>query len=482
MTDRRTTVAALLFLVLGCSRPGPARPARPAADARPPIPSVAVVPAPPPPLRGKGVTLLYSGNLLGEYEAHPLGGLARRKTLVQAVRAEAPGLVQLDAGDSLLPALAGLDRDPGEIDRRATLMARGLGQVGLDAMVPGETDLALGALKLRELARKAGVPLLAGNLVWKGKPWVPADRLVEAGEVSVGIFGVLMAPATELPAPLQVTDAVAAARASVESLRKRGARVIVGLVHATGGIEEARGLARAVPGIDVLVVGHDGATTEAPLAEGPTRLVEAHRRGTYLGRLDLGVTAGEIDARNRIVRVEPTVVPDPTLKADIKTYVDATKARLEKNLPAALSPAPRKPPDETWTYASNGACAMCHQKASDQWSTTAHAAALATLQSKGRGRDPYCFGCHVTAFQKPGGTQSLETGITYFGGVGCESCHGPSVLHVRANKAKLTRREVPEAVCRECHRDDQQPDRFDYPAALKLVLGPGHGDGGKGLR
>jgi hypothetical protein len=253
-------------------------------------------------------------------------------------------------------------------------------------------------------------------------------------------------------------------------------------VHAAGGIARARELARAVGEIDFMIVGHDGEALETPAVEGNTRIVEAHRRGTYLGRLDLDVLPDTVEAHHRIVRVEPTVPPDPDLKTQIKTYIDQTRARIDRSLPAALSPAPAPPPAETWTYASNGACDLCHQKAVEQWKTTAHAAGLMTLQSKGRGRDPYCFSCHMTAFEQPGGTRSLETAITYFGGVGCESCHGPSVKHVRANNATHTRRQVPDSICRTCHRPDQQPDPFDYKAAMKLVLGPGHGDGGKGMR
>jgi hypothetical protein len=258
--------------------------------------------------------------------------------------------------------------------------------------------------------------------------------------------------------------------------------VVVALVHAAGGMARARELARAAGGIDLMVVGHDGATTAEPVMEGTTRIVQAHRRGTFLGRLDLDVLPGELGARNRILRLDPRVPPDMVLKERIKTYIDETLRRIDRSLPAALAPPPAAQPEETWTYASNNACALCHQKASEHFATTPHAGALATLQSKGRGRDGYCFGCHTTGFRQAGGTKSLDTAITYFGNVGCESCHGPSVLHVRANKAAHTRRQVPETLCRECHRDDQQPEPFDYAAGMKLVIGPGHGDGGKGMR
>jgi 2',3'-cyclic-nucleotide 2'-phosphodiesterase (5'-nucleotidase family) len=487
MFRRRAVIVAGLVAASACrgSKPAPPRApdaalavaAHPAA-APPRLAPTAVLPATP--LAGQPLTVLYSSNLLGEYDAQPLGGLPRRATLTAQLGAET-ALVQVDAGDTLLPSLAGLDPDRGEIERRAALLMTGLSRLHLDAMVPGETDLALSPRLLEQRARKAGLPLVAANLQLGGKPWLPPDRLVEARGLKVGIFGLVSLPPDALPAGMVATDPIAAARSRVQSLRARGARVVLGLLHAAGGAEEARRLAAAVAGIDVLVVGHDGATLDPPEVQGTTRIVEAHRRGIFLGRLELGV-GEELQARQRILRLEPSVATEPAMKALVKSYVAESQRRQEKNLPTALAPAPRPPPEESWTYASTGACELCHKAATDQWRTTAHGSALDTLQSRGRGRDVYCYGCHMTAFAAPGGTKSIDTAITYYAGVGCESCHGPSVFHVRANKAEHTRRQVPESVCRECHRADQQPDTFNYAEALKLVLGPGHGDGGKGMR
>jgi hypothetical protein len=77
---------------------------------------------------------------------------------------------------------------------------------------------------------------------------------------------------------------------------------------------------------------------------------------------------------------------------------------------------------------------------------------------------------------RPGGTRFVKTATTYFADVGCESCHGPSVQHVRAHDKKTgTLLKVPEPVCLECHTADQTNGEFDYVRYLKAVLGPGHG-------
>ena len=107
--------------------------------------------------------------------------------------------------------------------------------------------------------------------------------------------------------------------------------------------------------------------------------------------------------------------------------------------------------------------------------TTPHAFALQTLERKGRETDPACLRCHSTGFDSPGGTRNVATAAKFFNDVGCESCHGPSSAHVRAQNKTGTKRMVPEGVCIECHTKEQSPEPFDYVKAIKEVLGPGHG-------
>src|SRR3954471_13183444 len=91
MASRPAFVMLLLALTAACGRSSPSggapdarprspAPAAPAVDAHPPPAPAAARPTPAAPLgpRGKLITLLYSSNLRGEYEAHPLGGLGRR--------------------------------------------------------------------------------------------------------------------------------------------------------------------------------------------------------------------------------------------------------------------------------------------------------------------------------------------------------------------------------------------------------------------
>jgi 2',3'-cyclic-nucleotide 2'-phosphodiesterase (5'-nucleotidase family) len=147
---------------------------------------------------------------------------------------------------------------------------------------------------------------------------------------------------------------------------------------------------------------------------------------------------------------------------------NGTKTTAAATAPPAVQADPR--------YAGTVACGGCHAAALKQWQTTAHARALDTLKKKKRDRDPTCVGCHVTGFQRPGGTQDLAIATGRLRDVGCEACHGAGVDHLTAeNKKKSIARKVDRSVCLGCHTPDQTNGDFDYPTFVRAILGPGHG-------
>lgn len=258
--------------------------------------------------RGTAIALLYSSNLQGEYEhcgcgAHPLGGLVRRATVIDRARAESDGVLVVDAGDLLLPALFHDDRRPPpateEVERRARLMLQAYARMGVHAFLPAERDLAVGPGRLARLLKATNVPAVASNLRdgrdGKGQPLFERDRIVTVAGVSVGIFGVVQ-PQPEDQAlwrrwRISATDPTATAREEVASLTARGARVIVALLH-LGPAGAAEKLLLQVPGISFAVQGHSDQQLESPPTFGGARLVEAMSTGRLAGRLDLHVVGG----------------------------------------------------------------------------------------------------------------------------------------------------------------------------------------------
>ena len=265
---------------------GPALSALPPADAAPPE-------AP----RGRQLTLLYSSNLQGKYApcncaVQPLGGLARRATVTARARAEADATLVVDAGDLFQP-----EGTAAETERQANLLAAGMASGGIDAFTPGEGDLAIGVPLLKKVTAAFKIPVVSANLYGRdGQRLFAADRLIDAGGTRIGIFGVT-APPTAADASRWRADGIVArdptdaAREAAQSLRARGAELVVALVHA-GLPAENRRLVAALAGIDWAVLGHSALNLESPEPSGGARLLEAQSEGKNLGRLDLHLVGG----------------------------------------------------------------------------------------------------------------------------------------------------------------------------------------------
>jgi 2',3'-cyclic-nucleotide 2'-phosphodiesterase (5'-nucleotidase family) len=279
------------LIAAGCrqSGPSPGVTAPPAGSAQ--LAAVDAAP-PPPPARGQELALLYSSNMQGHATpcdcVRPLGGLARRATVIAQARGQADALLIVDAGD--------LFEGPGDA-RRARAFAAAVGKAGLDAFTPGERDLALGVPFLQKLAAAHQLPILSSNLDdAAGKPLFGGARVVRAGGVPVGIFGV-SAPPTPADADrwraagIRVRPPEEAARAAIAALRQAGASIVVGLFH-VGAPAQARRLVAGLAGLDWAVLGHSALNLDSPEKAGSARLLEAFAEGKSLGRLDLHVIDG----------------------------------------------------------------------------------------------------------------------------------------------------------------------------------------------
>jgi hypothetical protein len=421
---------------------------------------------------GPSLTIILTSDVRGE-----VGNLAQRATLVDQARAQSGTLVQVDAGD-LFPVL-----EPDALSRRARLLLTAYARMGVDALVPGEREIALGPDRLRALANAAGVPLLVANLLGAdGQGLFPAVRLVRTPNGPIGIFGIVEFPETELASlssrwGLKTTDPIAAARAAVSSLRAEGATLVIGCLHVAGGSARARAIAALAGGVDVVVLGHggQGATGEDGKNQGTIRATSrtafySGQAGSNVGRIDVRDVGGRRALQYRLL---PTAGVPEQVGVALLMRVDAAPVLAH---PPTDGPRPPGGVFERWTYAGPNGCALCHEREVRQWKTTDHAHAFATLSEVRRSADPACLGCHMTGFLRPGGTQYLDTATTFFADVGCEDCHGPSGEHVgSANKKKGTSRTVDPVVCLGCHSPDQSVEPFDYAAAVRKVIGPGHG-------
>jgi hypothetical protein len=149
----------------------------------------------------------------------------------------------------------------------------------------------------------------------------------------------------------------------------------------------------------------------------------------------------------------------------------------EANVKAAANVAVPAPAKGQAAYTGTESCTECHEDAATFWKKTVHATAWKTLVDRGQQFDLDCIGCHVTGWEKPGGSNLGHN--DKLRDVQCETCHGPGSIHVaqRGTEEPAAVKLAPaEDLCAtQCHTREHS-DTFQYEAYLRDVVGPGHGE------
>jgi 2',3'-cyclic-nucleotide 2'-phosphodiesterase (5'-nucleotidase family) len=138
----------------------------------------------------------------------------------------------------------------------------------------------------------------------------------DANGVKVGILGLTtQSKLLAGPKPCVIESPTDAAQAAVAALQAAGAQVIVAISHA--GMYQARTLAATVPGIDVIVNGHDNALLDQPEVvarpgSGFTWIVSAGAHYGWVGRLRLSWTGSGVNFVDyALTPVDASIMPDP---------------------------------------------------------------------------------------------------------------------------------------------------------------------------
>ena len=204
-------------------------------------------------------------------------GLARVSTIFDSLRAAAPGrAIFVDAGDFLQGnALTYVASRPGFTGPHPVIAA--MNALRYDAAVIGNHEFNYGIPFLDRATKEATFPFLAANVrrIDGKRGWAPA-AFVDRGGIRVAIVGVTTPWAMVwdkllLAKKLQIDDIVTSLRRAVKDARAAGAQVVVVVGHAgldppPGATEEElpgvgpenpmSTVAREVPGIDLIVLGH----------------------------------------------------------------------------------------------------------------------------------------------------------------------------------------------------------------------------------
>ena len=473
--------------------------------------------------------------------SNPMGDLARTAAVIAQARHAQPNVLYLDGGSSFHGVLDGKPAGRAQEDMKAQVLLEALSQtLRVDAIGLGPYDLARGPAAVRPARQAVNIPADAGIALDPSKiieiggttigifgvvaaeafaataitPTDPvaaataaaADLRGRGARLVIGIAHMPRKQAVALAKKSPGIDFLLVAQNAPEPNAVQPAAIKVGDTYLIRPANRGQVVSRLE-----LNVGANGPFTDAiGKARAQREIAKLGERADKL-RADLDKWSNddtadpafiatkkrelaEFEAERAALEKTPLRIPDHgnwfsleqieiTKQLPCDETMQAAKIAFDKaagaaNLAAAASLEPIPPGTGEARYVGGKECEECHEEAAESWQKRGHGRAWATLDKIGKALDYDCIGCHVTGWDKPGGsTLAFSDGLR---DVQCETCHGPGSLHIEVDDddelfRATTRRVPPESVCLECHTSDHS-DLFDYEAYLRNVTGPGHGE------
>lgn len=294
-----------------------------------------------------------------EPDRHDLGGIARRKVLIDSVRAARRNVMLVDAGDAVQGSLY-YTIFGGEVERRL------MNELGYDIQILGNHEFDKGMDKLAEEWSQLGATRLSTNYDFTDTPLDGLFRPTVMRDINghkVGFIGINLDPEGIVIADnykgITYNDAIAKANSAAVALRAAGAETVIAITHIGYDNENDysdTALARASKDIDIIIGGHshtriDPGSPESPVwqvdnADGrPVTIVQTGAGGASLGELDINLADGTVSARLIPVDARLDDRVDPKINEIIAPYkhaVDSMRGIVVGQSPAEFE---RKSPE-----------------------------------------------------------------------------------------------------------------------------------------
>ncbi len=299
-------------------------------------------------LKSGSLTIIYSSNIGAMmYPCGcrvPMGGLARRATVVRQIKSEVPDALVLDSGALLYPSQY-LYPPYDEIGKRTSyFIADIVSDIGIDALNVSSYDLAFGPDSLLTFDAKYDADWLSCNIVRRGETDIifTPDKTYESGGFTVGVFGIMSRRSMGVEifrddAPVDVLDHNEAAKKEVAKLKPKS-DLIVALAYMD--LVDVKRMIELNPDINVVVMSHTQDHNPSsehndflPIKFNDALIVRCPDGGRVVGRLDLDIVKGGltfVDAE-KYIDLRPEELrkadPAPTSSTFSHTFTD-----LDKNI------------------------------------------------------------------------------------------------------------------------------------------------------
>ncbi|WP_312690310.1 5'-nucleotidase C-terminal domain-containing protein [Kosakonia sp.] len=284
------------------------------------------------------LTLLHTGDTHGRGMSEEGIGYGKISAYAEAMRKNNHPVLLLDVGDAV-SGIAMTDLSLGVANITAMNYMR------YDAFTPGNADFIFGGEVLRTLDKKANFPFVSANVYYQGQQIFNPFVIKNISGVNVGIIGVtplnaMVATTDNKLTGFEVSDPIAAIKTTV-ALIKNKVDVIIVMAH-LGKVDPDVNIGKllaAVPGIDVLVDGHDHIEVPDGTRIGNTIMVNVGQYGRFLGELTLTLKDKKIVAwRERLL--DRTALAAVTTESHVEAFIQQQRAKSAATLSEVVMTLP----------------------------------------------------------------------------------------------------------------------------------------------
>jgi len=420
-------------------------------------------------------TVVWSYDTSGQIEpcgcsAHQLGGLARRATVVDELRAEGPVLAI--EGAHILEEETGFQLFKGET------IVRILSMMDYDAMMLGAREVQHGRSGIDSLSASAQFPLFSANLQINEEAWPTPSVIVEIAGTRVGITGVTQPELVtfDLPEGCAFTSPVDALSAALSDLAASVDFRIACLEGDTTWVEDIAALLAEEADLflsgdrsqDARKLAEEAARQAAGQGNVPWELprldfqqdpprINTWGLGRYVGIVSVNPTRRGFGITGENRPIEDTVIG----RVDIDSMLDQDYQPQLERFFADFAP------DLAQDYIPPQMCAGCHGEAYAVYLATAHSHSLKSLEEAGQLYNPDCMKCHVV----------YDTEEDVLQPINCIWCHSNITWEHewQALEGMATRPAEPVATlteewCERCHDPfNSVPFAMHWPQYVKMI-------------
>lgn len=259
-------------------------------------------------------------------------GYGKVTTFVNQYRTSNKNVLFLDAGDAL-NGLPIIDLSLG----KANVDVMNL--MGYDAFTLGNADFAQGGEQILKMKKLAKFPFLSANIYYNNKIIFNPYIIKEINGVKIAIVGIspmnsIVATSESKLVGFTVTDPIKEIEKLMPELKKKSDIILV-LAHIgkTDDKINVQKLVEDVPGIDIIVDGHDHVLIKEGMQINDTFIVNAGQYNEYLGMLEVEIKNKKIvSSKAKLLGLEDfsKVLPDKKVENLIQKIKKETDLQLNE--------------------------------------------------------------------------------------------------------------------------------------------------------